>query len=66
MVDEENNIKLTNPEDLLRLLKDLLALDLSPEQAEKVRLFMLDKEQISLGDRKYTKTDLKDLFYSNN
>ena len=63
---EDEEIKRTDPEDLLRLLKDLLAVDLTPAQQEKVLLFMSGKGSISLDTRKYMKEDLKDLFYSSN
>lgn len=54
----------TDPQDLLRLLKDVFALELTMSQQEKLRLFMAGKGGISLNGRKYTKEDLKDLFYS--
>ena len=54
----------TDPQDLLRLLKDVFALELTISQQEKLRLFMAGKGVISLNGRKYTKEDLKDLFYS--
>lgn len=54
----------TDPQDLLRLLKDVFALELTMSQQEKLRLFMAGKGSISLNGRKYTKEDLKDLFYS--
>jgi hypothetical protein len=66
MTDHKAEIKSTDPHDLLRLLKDLLALELTPEQQEKLKLFMSGKGSITLENRKYTKEDLKDLFYSQN
>lgn len=54
----------TDPQDLLRLLKDVFALELTIAQQEKLKLFMAGKGSISLNGRKYTKEDLKDLFYS--
>ena len=56
----------TDPQDLLRLLKDVFALELTPVQQEKLKLFMTGKGSITLNSRKYTKEDLKDLFYSQN
>jgi hypothetical protein len=58
--------KTTDPQDLIRLLKDLFASDLTDIQSEKLRSFISGKGHITLGNRKYTKEDLKDLFYSNN
>lgn len=64
---EESDLKVkTDPQDLLRLLKDVFALELTAAQQEKLRLFMDGKGSISLSGRKYTKQDLKDLFYSQN
>ena len=63
---EDQDIKGTDPQDLLRLLKDLFALELSSEQQEKLNLFLSGKGHITLNNRKYTKEDLKDLFYSSN
>ena len=54
----------TDSQDLLRLLKDIFALELTDTQKEKLKLFMAGKGSISLNGRKYTKEDLKDLFYS--
>ena len=54
----------TDPQDLLRLLKDVFALELTIAQQEKLKLFMAGRGSISLNGRKYTKEDLKDLFYS--
>lgn len=65
MTDQNTETKSTDSQDLLRLLKDLLALELTPEQKIKLDLFMSGKGHITLGTRKYTKEDLKDLFYSN-
>jgi hypothetical protein len=59
------NLK-TDPQDLLRLLKDIFALELNELQQEKLKLFMAGKGTISFNNRKYTKEDLKDLFYSQN
>jgi len=56
----------TDPQDLLRLLKDVFALELTAVQQEKLKLFMAGKGSITLNSRKYTKEDLKDLFYSQN
>jgi hypothetical protein len=56
----------TDPQDLLRLLKDVFALELTEVQQEKLKLFMTGKDSIILSGRKYTKEDLKDLFYSQN
>ena len=56
----------TDPQDLLRLLKDVFALELTAIQQEKLRLFMAGKGTITLSGRKYTKEDLKDLFYAHN
>jgi hypothetical protein len=63
MEDLETKVK-TDPQDLLRLLKDVFALELTTAQQDKLKLFMAGKESISLNGRKYTKEDLKDLFYS--
>jgi hypothetical protein len=54
----------TDPQDLLKLLKDVFALELTTAQQEKLKLFMTGKGTITLNGRKYTKEDLKDLFYS--
>jgi hypothetical protein len=54
----------TDSQDLLRLLKDIFALELTAPQEEKLKLFMAGKGSLSLDGRKYTKEDLKDLFYS--
>ena len=66
MTDHDTDIKSTDPQDLLRLLRDLLALELTPEHQERLKLFMSGKGSITLNNRKYTKEDLKDLFYSQN
>lgn len=66
MSDDEFEIKATDSQDLLRLLKDLFASDLSSGQRDKLNLFLSGKGYITLGSRKYTKEDLKDLFYSQN
>ena len=63
MEELEPKVK-TDPQDLLRLLKDVFALELTTAQQDKLKLFMAGKESISLNGRKYTKEDLKDLFYS--
>lgn len=63
MEELETKVK-TDPQDLLRLLKDVFALELTTAQQDKLKLFMAGKESISLNGRKYTKEDLKDLFYS--
>ena len=65
MEDLETKVK-TDPQDLLRLLKDVFALELTTVQQEKLKLFMTGKGSITLKGRKYTKEDLKDLFYSQN
>jgi hypothetical protein len=62
----DQDIKGTDPQDLLRLLKDLFALELTPEQQDRLNLFLSGKGHITLNNRKYTKEDLKDLFYSSN
>lgn len=54
----------TDSQDLLRLLKDIFALELTATQEEKLKLFMSGKGSLSFNGRKYTKEDLKDLFYS--
>ena len=54
----------TDSQDLLRLLKDIFALELTDTQKEKLKLFMAGKGSLFLNGRKYTKEDLKDLFYS--
>lgn len=65
---EEDNIqtKTTDPQDILRLLKDLFSTELSDIHKEKLNNFMSGKGHITLGNRKYNKEDLKDLFYSRN
>lgn len=65
MEDLDPKVK-TDPQDLLRLLKDIFALELTTTQQEKLSLFMAGKGTITLHNRKYTKEDLKDLFYSQN
>ena len=65
MEDLETKVK-TDPQDLLRLLKDVFALELTTVQQEKLKLFMTGKGSLALNGRKYTKEDLKDLFYSQN
>ena len=65
MEDLETKVK-TDPQDLLRLLKDVFALELTTVQQEKLKLFMTGKGSLTLNGRKYTKEDLKDLFYSQN
>jgi hypothetical protein len=54
----------TDPQDLLKLLKDVFALELTIAQQDKLKLFMAGKGSLTLNGRKYTKEDLKDLFYS--
>jgi len=66
MLNSTSETKTTDPQDLLRLLKDLFASDLTDTQREKLNLFVSGKGHITLSNRKYTKQDLKDLFYSNN
>jgi hypothetical protein len=63
MEDLDPKLK-TNSQDLLRLLKDIFASELNPYQQEKLKLFLSGKGHIVLNNRKYTKEDLKDLFYS--
>jgi len=66
MADNKTDTKTSDPQDLLRLLKDVFALDLTDLQREKLMLFLSGKGFISLNGRKYTKDDLKDLFYTQN
>ena len=66
MADEQKDIESTDPQGFLRLLKDLLAMELTSEQQEKLQKFIAGKGYIILNNSKYTKEDLKDLFYSNN
>jgi hypothetical protein len=54
----------TNSQDLLRLLKDIFASELTPTQQEKLDLFLSGKGFLTLNGCKYSKEDLKDLFYS--
>ena len=65
MEELEPKVK-TDTQDLLRLLKDVFALELTAVQQERLKLFMAGKGSITQSDRKYTKEDLKDLFYSQN
>lgn len=66
MTHNRADTKTSDPQDLLRLLKDVFALDLTDLQREKLTLFLSGKGFISLNGRKYTKDDLKDLFYTQN
>ena len=66
MEKQNNSSELADPQDLLRLLKDIFASDLTPLQAEKVKNFLAGKGALLLSGKKYTKDDLKDLFYSQN
>lgn len=62
---EDLDLKLkTNSQDLLRLLKDVFTSDLTPAQQEKLDLFLSGRGHLTLNGRKYSKEDLKDLFYS--
>lgn len=64
MKEQDNSSELADLQDLLRLLKDIFASDLTPLQAEKLNNFLAGKGALSLGSKKYSKDDLKDLFYS--
>jgi hypothetical protein len=66
MTDQQKDTESTDPQGFLRLLKDLLAMELTSEQQEKLQKFITGQGYVILNNSKYTKEDLKDLFYSNN
>lgn len=56
--------KIPDPQSFLRILKDVFSLELDDELKIKLDKFMEGDSSIELNGCKYTKQDLKDLFYT--
>jgi len=56
--------KIPDPQSLLRILKDVFSLDLEDDLQNNLKEFMQGNRSIDLNGRKYTKQDLRDLFYT--
>jgi hypothetical protein len=56
--------KIPDPQSFLRILKDVFSLDLEDDLQNNLKEFMQGNRSIDLNGRKYTKQDLRDLFYT--
>jgi hypothetical protein len=56
--------KIPDPQSFLRILKDVFSLDLEDDLQNNLKEFMRGERSIDLNGRKYTKQDLRDLFYT--
>lgn len=56
--------KIPDPQSLLRILKDVFSLELEDDLQNNLKEFMQGNRSIDLNGRKYTKQDLRDLFYT--
>jgi hypothetical protein len=64
MSNTEPTKRIADPQDFLRILKDVFALNLEGDLEEKLEKFMEGKGTITLNQCKYTKQDLRDMFYN--
>lgn len=64
MLNTESDGRIADPQDFLRILKDVFSLNLENDLEENLEKFMQGKGSITLNGCKYTKQDLRDMFYN--